>query len=106
MHRHAARLSDRLQTPAERQLPLIERMAGFMDDPHQRIDELVLVIAGGDADVVRRAAAERMQAGIEPAMIEVEAEGRHDALPQRFLLLDRERTARLDRRLFPGLALQ
>ena len=64
---------------------LVERVAGLVQHAHQRRDELVLAVAGGDADVGGRAAAERVRALVEPAGVEVEAEPRHQrACPSAF----------------------
>ena len=97
MHRHAERPADRLTAPGLGQTIFIERMARFMQHAHQGGGDFRLVVACGDAHIVRRAAAKRMLAFIETAVIEVEAERRHQSLSERFLLhrrkgsLDRQR---------------
>ncbi len=67
MDAHAARLPHRLIAPGRRQAALIERMAGLMQHAHQRRGEVALVITRRDAHIVRRSAAEGMEAGVEPA---------------------------------------
>ena len=74
MEAHAARLADRLVAPGRGQAALVERMAGLVQHAHQRAAEIAFVVARGDAHIVGRAAAEGMQADIEPAMVEIEAE--------------------------------
>ena len=46
-------LAHRLAQPAPGQASLVERVAGLVQDPHQGGDQLVLAVAGGDADVAR-----------------------------------------------------
>src|SRR5579875_362870 len=77
MDRHAAGRADRLQPPAGRQVALVERMPGLVQHPHQRFGKVALVITGGNADIIGRAARERMSADIEAAMVKVEAQRRH-----------------------------
>ena len=74
-----------------RQAGLVERVAGLVQHAHQRRDELVLAVAGGDADVGGRAAAERVRALVEPAGIEVEAEPGHQRSAELLLPRRRER---------------
>ncbi len=92
MYRHAAGASDRLKPPFCRQPALVERMASFVQHPHQGAGEIVLAIAGGDADIVRGAAAERVGADIEPTVLEIEPDPFHQDRGDAALGLDRERT--------------
>jgi hypothetical protein len=59
MHRSAEGVAHRLVTPVDGQSLLIERMAGFVADRHQRFEKTRLVIARGNPGIVRHAAAER-----------------------------------------------
>ncbi len=93
MDRHAARRADRLQAPIHRQVALVERVPGLVQNAHQRLGEIVLVVAGGDAHVVGGAAAKRMGADIEPAMREIEADPLHQARRRPALRRDRERAS-------------
>ena len=74
---HAALVAHRLAAPAQRQPGLVEGVTGLVQHAHQGRDELVLAVAGGDADVVGGAAAERVRALVEPAGVEVEAQPGH-----------------------------
>ena len=93
-----ARLAHRLAEPAARQAGLVERVAGLVQHAHQGRGDLVLAVARGEADVGRRAAAERVRALVEPAGVEVEAEAGHQLAGERFLALGRERAGRADGR--------
>jgi len=61
-------------------------MAGFVQRPHQCRGKVRLVVAGGEPNIVRSAAAERMGAFIEPAMREARQEGERPS----FIRLQRE----------------
>ena len=98
MDRDAARLADRLAAPGPGQARLVERVAGLVQHAHQGRDDLVLAVAGGDADVGGRAAAERVRALVEPAGLEVEAEPRHQRAAELLLPRGRERPGRATRR--------
>ena len=65
-------------------------MAGLVQDRHQAGRGVRLVVARGHADVVGHAAAERVQALIEAALGEVEAERAHQPLAERLLRGRRE----------------
>ncbi len=91
MHAHAQRIADRLAAPGFRQAAFIKRMAGFMQHPHQTGGEIGLVIARGDADIVRRAAAKRVQADVEPPVVEIKTQRLHELDAQGLLGLLRER---------------
>ena len=91
MHAHAARLADRLGEPVMRAALFIDGVAAFMQHAHQRAGEIGFVVAGGDADILGGAAAERMGADIEPAARGVEADGLHQPLAQGALRVVRER---------------
>jgi hypothetical protein len=91
VHRHAARLADRLQAPVARQAALVHRVAGLVQHAHEGDGEVVLVIAGGDAHVVGHATAEGVQGYVEAAVLEVEADGGHEAAGQSLLPFARER---------------
>src|SRR3546814_5457524 len=90
VHRHAARLADRLQAPFLRQAALVHGMAGLVQHAHDGRHEVVLVVARGDAHVIGHAAAEGVQRDVEAAMTEIEADGGHEAAGQRLLLPARE----------------
>ena len=72
MRRHARRLADRLARPGAGQAALVLRVAGLVQHAHQRLGDVVLGVEGGDADIGRRAAAERVQALVQPGMRVVE----------------------------------
>ena len=65
-------------------------MARLVDYAHQAGDELLLVVARGDAHVRRHAAAERVAAHVEPAVREIKAEQPHHLLAERLLRRDGE----------------
>ena len=92
--------------PAPGQAGLVERVAGLVQHAHQGGDHLVLAVAGGDADVGGRAAAERVRALVEPAGLEVEAEPGHQRAAELLLRRGRERPGRPERRRHGGLARQ
>ena len=73
-----------------RQARLVEGVAGLVQDAHQRGGDVVLAVAGGDADVGRRAAAERMGALVEPAALEVEPGTGHELAGEHLLPVGRE----------------
>src|SRR5215472_9043588 len=98
MHRHATRFADRLAPPGGGKPALVHGMAGLMKHTHEGAAEVALVVARGDAHVVGRAAAERVEADVEPPVIEVEAEPGHETHRRLALTLDREGPGRL-----PGL---
>ncbi len=56
-----------------------------MQDRHEARGDVRLVVARGQPDVVRHAAAERMGAAVKTAVLEVEAERRHQSLAKRLL---------------------
>ena len=60
-------------------------MAGLVQDRHQAGRGVRLVVARGHADVVGHAAAERVQALVQAALVEVEAERLHQPLAERLL---------------------
>src|SRR6266481_3888681 len=105
MDRHTARIADRLAAPSGRQAALVKRMPGLVQDAHERAAEVTVLIASGDAHIVRRAAAEGMKADIEPAVFEIEAELPHQPDAAGALPLDRERAVRLPRRRRRRLAI-
>ena len=72
--------ADRLKTPLSGQTALVERMAGFVQYAHQRLEKVGLVVPGGDAHVVGHTSAEWMVARVQSAVIEVEAVTRWNAL--------------------------
>lgn len=82
---HGARLGHRLTQQLARQALLVTGVTGFVDYAHQAGDELLLVVAGGDAHVGRHPAAERVAAHIEPAVGKIEAEQPHHLLAERLL---------------------
>ncbi len=94
MNCHAAGTADRLQTPLGGQPALVEGVAGFVQNPHQRPRKIALVVARRDPYIVGDAAAKRMGADIEPAMSEIEADMFHQARPNPPLQLDRKRTSK------------
>ena len=89
MHRHAAGLAERPVRPLLRQVLLVKRMAGLVQDAHQRRQEVGRPVAGGDAHVGRHAAAERVVRDRQAAVGEVEADGRHHREPELALPVDR-----------------
>src|SRR5262249_31173179 len=90
MDRHAAGPPDGLQAPLRRKPALIEGMAGLVAYPHQGPGKIALVLAGRDATVSRDAAAKRMRADVEPSMLKIEADARHQSHSEAALLLDRK----------------
>src|SRR3546814_3254678 len=69
-------------------------MAGLVQHAHDGRHEVVLVVARGDAHVIGHAAEEGVQRDVEAAMLEIEADGGHEAAGQRLLLLAREGSLR------------
>jgi hypothetical protein len=53
---------------------LVTGMAGFMDDAHQALHEVIFPVAGGNAHIFRYATAEGMYADIQPASIKIESQ--------------------------------
>ena len=100
--RERARAADRLAAPGLGQASVVERMAGLVQDRHQARGGIALVVAGGHADVVGHAAAERMRALVQPAVVEIEAERCHQALTQRLLAGGREMARERQRRHLAG----
>jgi hypothetical protein len=70
---HAARAAHRLVQPLGGQVLLVLGVAGLVQHAHERLGEVGLVVAGGDAHVARDAAAEGVVAGVQAAVVEVEA---------------------------------
>ncbi len=101
-----ARVADRLAPPFGGQPALVERVAGLVQHAHERAVEIRLLIARGEADIVGSAAAERVQADIEPAMGEIEAEPLHELEAELALGRDRKRARQGQRRRPGALALQ
>ena len=91
---HGARLGHRLAEQCARQALLVACVARLVDDAHQAGDELLLVVARGDAHVRRHAAAERVAAHVEPAVRKIKAEQPHHLLAERLLRRNRERALR------------
>src|SRR5690606_42035539 len=85
VQRHAAVFADRLVAPGRRQALLVERMSRLVQDPHEAGGETGLVPARGDARIVRNPAREGMQTDVEPAPLEIEAEGAHQSFRERVL---------------------
>ena len=55
---------------------VVEAVAGLVEDAEERVAEVLLVVAGGDAGVAGAdAGAERVDGDVEPAGVEVEADG-------------------------------
>ena len=78
-------------------------MAGLVHYSHQGRPEIGLVIASGDPDIVRGAAAERVKADIEAAMMEVEPESLHQLNGDPPLAVYRKGPFRLGRCRLGGL---
>src|SRR4029453_2274714 len=97
MQNHAARPAYRLETPFRRQLPLIERMTGFVDHAHQGVRGFVFAIACSYPYIACPADAEGMWAFIEPAMFELKAKLLHDPPGRRLLGRNRKMTIGFDR---------
>src|SRR5262245_29798544 len=69
---------------------LVNSMSGFMQNAEQSFIEVVGVVARGDADVAwPHAAAEGVRRHIEPAGVEVEADGGCRFLTEDLLAIDR-----------------
>ena len=72
-----------------RQPLLVHAVARLVQDAEERVAEVALVVARGDAHVARPgAAAERVGRHVEPARVVVEADRRGDLLAERFLHVD------------------
>src|SRR5262249_28759991 len=68
---------------------LVDAVAGFVQDPEERLVQMVRVEARRDAAIAGAdAAAERVRRNVEPAGVEVEADGLGGRLAERLLLLD------------------
>ncbi len=107
VHRHPARLADRLAAPFGGKSLLVEGVPRLVQRAHQAVEEAVLAVARGDAHVVDGAAAEGVQADVEPAARGVEPEARHQVEREPALGLDgeaaRERGRDLSLRVERGL---
>ena len=77
MHRHAARLHRGPVREVMRQVLLIKPMPRLVQHAHEGGEELVRPVARGHAHVGGNPAAERVMRNVEPAMMEVEADGLH-----------------------------
>ncbi len=77
VHHHATGVADRLLAPLLRPALLIEGVPRLVQHPHQSAGKVGFVVACRDPDIVRGAAAERMQAHVETAAIKVEAQRPH-----------------------------
>ncbi len=73
MRGHAARLAQGAAREGRGQVRLVERMTAFVQHAEDGLGRVGLVIAGGDADVGGRAAAEGVGALVEPCGGEIEA---------------------------------
>ncbi len=104
MQGHAARLAYRLIAPRAGQSAFIHRMAGFMQNPHDRRCEIILVIARRNAHIIGNAATERMMRNIQTAMLEIKTDRLHQIKADPVLNRNRERPGRADRGLFGLLA--
>ena len=60
-----------------RQALLVFGVPGLVEHAHQGLGEVVLVVAGRDADVLRHAAAKGVVTDVEPAVREIEADRFH-----------------------------
>ena len=85
---------DRLAEQIARQVLLVAGVAGFVHDAEQRGQKLFLVVTRGDAHIFRHAAAERVGADVDAAVVEVETEQLHHAEAQLALGVHIERTLR------------
>ena len=94
MDAHRARTTDRQVHAVARQILLVARVSGFMNNAHQAAHEVVFVVARGDAHILGHAAAKGMGREVEPTGGKVKPEQGHEFQPQCALLLDRERTLR------------
>src|SRR5262249_3249757 len=69
---------------------LVDAVAGLVKDAEERLVEMASVVARGDAAITGTdAAAKRMRRHIEPAGVEVEADGGGGFAAETLLLLDR-----------------
>ena len=98
VQRHAAGGAHWLAAPRRRQALLVERVAGLVQDGEHRLQEVVFVVAGGDARVVGFAAAEGMVARVQAPALEVEAQRGHQCAAKRRLARIRERAFGFARR--------
>ena len=105
MHRHAARGAGGEATPGCGPVEFVECVAGLVGNAHHGRGEVVFAVAGGDADIVGRAAAEGVGADIEAATVKVETEELHDIEAQLPLRVDGEGAGRLLTGRLRGLAL-
>ena len=64
-------LTDRLVPPGCRQPSLILCVAGFVQDREEAGEEITLVVARCDADIVGRTAGEGMVATVQPTPVEI-----------------------------------
>ena len=87
---HVAGRPDRLATPGRRPSLLVKRMARLMQHAHEPADELALVVAACDANIVSCAAAEWMQAYVKAATVEIESNRGHQLLAETSLDVDLE----------------
>ena len=86
--------SYRLVDPRARQILFIAGVAGFVDHAEQGAEQVVFVVASGDAHILGDAAAERVSADVEAPAVEVKAEDTHGLQAQLALSGNRERPLR------------
>lgn len=106
MHAHAARLADGLAAPIGRQSLFIQRVAGFVQDAHERLREIILFIASGQAHVVGRAAAEGVGGNVQAPVVEIEPQRLHEPRGDSFLCCDGKGALRPNRCRAASLCLQ
>ena len=90
MYAHGARTPHRQVQRVARQALLVARVAGLVDDAHQAGRKGSLVVARGDAHVLRHTAAKRVRGNIQPAAFKIKTQQAHHFHTQRALLVDGE----------------
>ena len=90
LDRHAAVASDGLIAPLARQAEVVHRMPGLVQRTEHAGEQILGVVARGDADIARHAFGERMLAVVDAPAVERKAEGLHQLDDQLALLRDRE----------------
>lgn len=80
-----------LVDPRARQILLVAGVAGFVDHAEQSAEQVVFVVAGGDAHILGYAAAERVGADVEAPAVEVKAKDTHRLQAQLPLFSNGER---------------
>src|SRR5664279_6123632 len=93
MYAERARLPARRAVRGRIQSLLVEAMTRLVDGGEQRVAQVGLVVARRQPHVCTDAGGERVHGGIEPALIEVEAETLRDGATEALLRLGGEMPA-------------